>query len=158
MKTYICKIHGETKPYISRRVDDRGNLRDFRCCHICKTNRNAKRYVEKKEEIAKYHADLYKKNKEQMLSYSREKRKKLKSAVINGYGGRCKCCGENRREFLTIDHINGDGAKLRRTTQKGGKLYRDLVKNNFPKDGYRLLCMNCNFSYGKFGYCPHQKS
>ena len=158
MKSFICKIHGEIEPYVNQHMGSRGKVRIFRACPICKSDRNKKRYVEKKDEIAKYHADLYKNNKEQMLALSKEKRKKLKTAVVQGYGGKCECCEEKHEEFLSIDHINGDGAKLRRTTQKGGKLYRDLVKYNFPKDGYRLLCMNCNFSYGRFGYCPHQKN
>lgn len=31
-----------------------------------------------------------------------------------------------------------------------------LKKNNYPP-GFRVLCMNCNFSLGMRGYCPHQK-
>lgn len=60
-------------------------------------------------------------------------------------------------EFLTIDHIHGGGRRERETTLRGLKFYRWLIANNFPRDRYRLLCMNCNFSHGKYGYCPHQR-
>ena len=36
-------------------------------------------------------------------------------------------------------------------------LFQYLKRNNYPP-GYRVLCMNCNFAMGHFGYCPHQKT
>lgn len=84
---------------------------------------------------------------------------KLKDAVFEAYGGyRCACCGETHREFLHIDHANGDGAEHRRQIgdPSGANLYAWLKKNNFPP-GFRVLCANCNWSYGRCGYCPHQK-
>lgn len=35
-----------------------------------------------------------------------------------------------------------------------GYIYRWLKQQGFPT-GFRVLCMNCNFSYGLHGYCPH---
>jgi hypothetical protein len=63
------------------------------------------------------------------------------------------CCGESHYEFLTIDHVNGDGADHRRETNNED-IYRWLERNNFPP-GFRVLCMNCNFALGYHGYCPH---
>lgn len=83
--------------------------------------------------------------------------KKLKNAVIGGLGGECQCCGENRMEFLTLDHINGDGAEHRRKVGRGLPVYRDALKEGLPRDRYRVLCFNCNCSMGMFGYCPHEK-
>ena len=74
--------------------------------------------------------------------------------VINHYGGKCKCCGETRIEFLTIDHIFGNGNKHRKKVGGGSVFYRWLIKNNLPV-GYRVLCYNCNCAIGYFGYCPH---
>src|SRR5258706_14541763 len=34
---------------------------------------------------------------------------------LDAYGGKCECCGETRREFLTIDHIHGGGQRHRKT-------------------------------------------
>ena len=84
---------------------------------------------------------------------------RLRDEVIEGYGGKCTCCGETLREFLTIDHIHGDGKKDGELGRRGGRdLYRWLIENNFPKDRYQLLCMNCNWSKGCFGFCPHQRA
>ena len=72
------------------------------------------------------------------------------------YGGKCECCGEAHREFLTIDHVNGDGAAHRRAIGgKGRRLYVAIKAEGFPQDRYRLLCLNCNISLGFYGYCPH---
>jgi hypothetical protein len=58
-------------------------------------------------------------------------------------------------EFLTMDHINGGGNQHRKKIKES--IYRWLYHNNFPS-GFRVLCANCNMSYGLFGYCPHKKS
>lgn len=82
---------------------------------------------------------------------------KLKLEILNYYSQNkleCQCCSTKELEFLTIDHINGGGAQHRRT-MKAGSLYHWLKRNNFP-EGFRVLCMNCNWSYGKWGYCPHE--
>ncbi len=89
-------------------------------------------------------------------------RRETKLKVIDHYSqGKkwCGCCGENHIEFLTIDHIFGGGGKHRKeiAPQAGLSFYRWLIKNKYP-DGFRVLCMNCNFSLGKYRYCPHQKS
>jgi hypothetical protein len=68
----------------------------------------------------------------------------------------CPGCGESRFEFLTIDHINGNGNKHRKITGRGSHFYLWLARNNFP-DGFRVLCYNCNCSRGHLGYCPHER-
>jgi hypothetical protein len=82
----------------------------------------------------------------------------LKRLAFEKYGGcYCLCCGEKHMEFLSIDHIGGTGAAHRREigfNMHGNGLYRWLKARKFPK-GYRVLCMNCNFSFGHAGYCPH---
>lgn len=87
--------------------------------------------------------------------WRKNSKKRLKDTVFNAYGGYfCKCCGETIPQFLSIDHMNNDGAAHRKKI--GGELYRWLIKNNFPKD-FQVLCMNCQ--WGKHynnGICPHQ--
>jgi hypothetical protein len=72
---------------------------------------------------------------------------------------RCNCCGESERDFLTIDHANGNGTKERikvlGTTGGGYRFYRWLIREGYPT-GYRVLCMNCNMSKGKHGVCAHK--
>jgi hypothetical protein len=83
--------------------------------------------------------------------------KKLREDVFRAYGDKCACCGEANWEFLTIDHINGRKAVGHSRNITGERLWRLLRRQNFPRDEYRLLCINCNFSLGMRGYCPHQK-
>ena len=80
-------------------------------------------------------------------------RQELKKDVFNHYGWVCKCCGEDNPFFLTIDHINNDGAEHRRNIKK--TLYKWIIENNFPND-LQTLCMNCNWAKARFGECPHQ--
>jgi hypothetical protein len=66
----------------------------------------------------------------------------------------CACCGESQYEFLSIDHIHGGGYQHMKTIKSN--LDRWLKRQGFPK-GYRVLCYNCNFVRGHYGYCPHEK-
>lgn len=78
-----------------------------------------------------------------------------KELVFNHYGNACACCGESEFAFLTIDHINDDGATHRKTF--GGSIYRWLKLNNYPSN-FQTLCFNCNFAKSRVvGGCPHQK-
>lgn len=88
----------------------------------------------------------------------RKYRLKLRDAVIEHYGGKCACCGESNKGFLTGDHINGEVPELATVGRKLGnwQLYQYLVKNNFPP-GYQLLCANCNMATGWWGICPHKQ-
>lgn len=113
-------------------------------CKTCRKQRDKNRYIKRKELI-----------REQQRIYDLS----CKQKVIEAYGGKCACCNENTIEFLTIDHINNNGADDRRSNgnKTGGKLYRWLIKNNFPQGEYQILCFNCNCAKGFFGYCPHNK-
>lgn len=101
-------------------------------------------------------------NESQKLTWDRRGRKEVTQAeMIIAYGGRCACCGENEFAFLTLDHIGGGGAEHRASIKQGNKVLRirqQLKAEGWPKDKYRILCMNCNHAtrYGKT--CPHQLS
>jgi hypothetical protein len=96
--------------------------------------------------------------------YNRKSLLKLKREVMDAYGGCCACCGETELVFLTIDHVNDDGAEHRREmaaesgfeySQAGARTYRWLRKNNYP-DGFQVLCANCNCGkQWNRGVCPH---
>ena len=128
MKPRICEICG--KEYIPT-----GSHQKY--CPACKT----KSWKERdRKKTRKYHD-------------------KIRRIVLEHYGGKnlaCACCGETRIEFLTIDHINGSGAKHIKEIGGASYFYRWLIKNNFPK-GFRVLCHNCNSALGLYGYCPHEK-
>jgi hypothetical protein len=85
---------------------------------------------------------------------------KLRDDVFGAYGGyTCACCGETEPKFLSIDHINNDGGKERRSGlygSSGTAFYLWLRKNAFPL-GYQVLCMNCQVGkHRNGGVCPHQ--
>jgi|SRR5690242_13055727 len=89
----------------------------------------------------------------------RSRARRWKQRVIDGYGGKCFCCGETQFEFLGIDHVNKNGHRLRKELgwrEKAVELCRKIVKLGFPPD-YRVACHNCNQATGAYGYCPHQK-
>lgn len=99
----------------------------------------------------------YEANKELVDLRMARERFEVKRQTIEAYGGKCKCCGEELLEFLTMDHIRGGGNKHRREVKKTGmSFYRFLRKEGYPKKDYRVLCFNCNCSIGLFGYCPHE--
>jgi hypothetical protein len=77
----------------------------------------------------------------------------LRQEIIDHYGGKCSCCGETRFEFLVLDHVNGGGSKERQQYNLW-QIYLRVKKLGFPRS-FRVLCQNCNSSYGHYGYCPH---
>ena len=86
---------------------------------------------------------------------------RCRDKVFEAYGGyKCNCCGETERMFLSIDHVNNDGAEERKSGKYSGSgtaFYTWLRKNNFPS-GYQVLCMNCQIGKHKNGgVCPHQQ-
>lgn len=76
--------------------------------------------------------------------------------VLNHYGHKCRCCGEDNHEFLTIDHINGDGDEQRKMyPEQKNNFYHWIVKNGYPDD-LQVLCHNCHIAKHKYGGCPHE--
>lgn len=116
----------------------------FKSCEACLTSYR-KRSKNKTEESRTKHNIKTKQNEAS-----------IRQRVKEHYGGKCACCGESNPLFLTVDHVNNDGAAHRKAIGTG-RIYRWLLKNQFP-EGYQLLCWNCNL--GKFynhGVCPHKK-
>lgn len=78
------------------------------------------------------------------------------------YGGsppKCACCGEDKYQFLAIDHPNNDGAAHRKEIRKGkpywkvGVMMVNWLKRNAYPPGFRILCHNCNSARQYYGYC-----
>lgn len=132
-------------------------------CRKCNKKRAAKRYKESPEKCRAVALKSYHKHREERLKQNKERDKERKDIVFTYYGGYvCACCGEDEETFLTIDHIENDGAAHRKAIsgqnrQSGQRLYRWIVKNGFP-EGFQVLCMNCNFGkHQNGGVCPHEK-
>ena len=90
--------------------------------------------------------------------FQRAYARRIKIEVFNHYGGSiCKCCGETEMVFLSLDHINNDGAQDRKK-HIGDHLYYWLRKEGFPdKHRFQVLCMNCQWGKRFNNICPHQK-
>lgn len=105
---------------------------------------------------------VYSENRELFLQDIRDRNQRIKVEVFSNLcsgAPHCTCPGDcpvTDIEFLTVDHANGDGNKHKKQNNLSGgvSLYRWIKRNHCPK-GFRVLCLNCNFSMGKFGYCPH---
>lgn len=91
------------------------------------------------------------------LEYCRNKYHELRKKVLSYYSAGllvCACCGENRFEFLEIDHINGDGKEHRDMLNgSGAKVYRWIHSHKFP-EGFQVLCVGCNSMKKKRMVCP----
>lgn len=84
-----------------------------------------------------------------------------RQSAFNAYGGfKCACCGETEPMFLTIDHINNDGAAHRKIVGgKGGSSFFQWLRRNGYPQGFQVLCRNCNWGkHANGGVCPHQRS
>ena len=118
-----------------------------------KKNRN-----DNKDELNRLNREWYQQNKQKQCEKVKERMRKIRLEVLIHYSEnppKCKCCGETYLEFLTIDHINGNGSEHRRN-MKNSNIYVELRSKKFP-EGFRVLCWNCNSSRGCYGYCPHEK-
>jgi hypothetical protein len=109
---------------------------------------------------SEYHKRWKQEHPERTKQMARKDHIRLKKEILTHYSlekvPKCACCGEMNIEFLSIDHIYGGGKKHYEEIGGLGSLYGWLKRNNYP-EGFRVLCMNCNFSLGHFGYCPHQE-
>ena len=96
-------------------------------------------------------------NRDRQNQLTNESNHRLINDIIDGYGGKCACCDETRREYLSIDHKNGSGRKYTREMGSWGtQFYRWLRRNNYP-EGFQVLCFNCNYGKRDYGICPHDK-
>jgi hypothetical protein len=110
-------------------------------------------------EKQQYMNSHYQRNKERLIADAKEYRRLMKRCVIEHYGNKCACCGEDNIAFLTIDHIEGNGNTHRKKIRKSSGIgfYCWLKQNDFP-DGFQTLCFNCNIArYKNGGICPHQQ-
>lgn len=96
-------------------------------------------------------------DKEYTAARTRYHNKQLRLKVLERYGNCCQCCGENRYEFLAMDHINNDGAEHRNNGTYGGQAtVKWIIDNDYPQD-FQILCHNCNAAKGYYGMCPHER-
>ena len=122
---------------------------------------NRKYYLENRNKILEQRRKYCQENRGKKLEcqrkWGKKNRKEIRYKVLYYYSKgklECACCKEKIYEFLSIDHINGGGAKHSREINRD--LYGWLIRNNFPS-GFQVLCHNCNFAKGHYGKCPHER-
>lgn len=155
-----CSACGEFKLMASSRRSKSGRKyyrkRCVQCWTILRADYSKEWSVKNAVYLKEYHARKYEKNRVSLNENARRYYRKLQKIVFDHYGNECACCGENETIFLSIDHVNNDGAKHRKKIGVGHILFRWIIDNKFPK-ALQLLCCNCNLGkHRNGGVCPHE--
>jgi hypothetical protein len=142
-------------------------LRPTRICKKCGTEQSieafptasskgvAFRRWECRSCIGKRQAVFRNKHKIRLRTYSSNFQKVVRDKIIDAYGAKCACCGEDERLFLCIDHVNNDGKAHRAQFNNCGyAVFKDIINRGFPPE-FQVLCHNCNMSKEFHGECPH---
>jgi hypothetical protein len=162
--TKRCPACGEVKPatgeYFVTSKDRRDGLHAY--CKPCHVKKGVAWVAEHRDQRRAYDRAQARKwralNPDRTRPVQARAYLKLKNEVMQAYGGQCTCCGETELAFLTIEHIRHDGAAHRQAVGSSDAIYRDLRKRGYPKDGYTVLCWNCNMATARGGICPHKYS
>lgn len=140
-------------------------------CESCESYKDEKDFAKKikskckdcyNQYLTEYNRKFKKENPEKakrQLTLGYARKRKLRNKILSYYSRgtmRCEICKEWRPEFLSIDHINGDGNEHRKSVSTAN-LWAWIVKNNFPENMFRVLCNNCNTSSGYHGVNPHER-
>jgi hypothetical protein len=83
-----------------------------------------------------------------------------KQQLLTKFGSKCRCCNESNTKFLTIDHINNNGAEHRRGKNGNRRDYLAVWKEILEtgtNENFQTLCMNCNWAKNLYGKCPHME-
>ncbi len=175
MDTKHCKKCGQTKdvsefPNSRARKDGKHPY-----CKAC-NGAVARQWVIDNKERALATRLVYQAGRRDIInSQKRVLRQKYKLECLLHYSNgtlACACCGESTIQFLSLDHINNDGAAHRKEAYErhgngkegyrngknicGDTMYRLLAHDGYPDVGLQVLCFNCN--QGKRingGVCPH---
>lgn len=161
----LCKKCGREKLLIDFPYSHKSKGFRRHECHSCHTSRMNISYLKHKDNRKQRAMGRYKKNPSP--TWTRERKDKVNSdrkvlalhyreLIINHYGGECACCGEDDIRFLTLDYMNNDGSIMRKLHGIGIRLYRWIMKNDYP-DSFQVLCYNCNCGRAtNGGICPHK--
>lgn len=77
----------------------------------------------------------------ELRRYDRNRYLEAKGIAFAALGGRCCLCGEDEQEFLTVDHVSGDGCQGRRGRRE---VYLSISRGTGIGSS-RLLCRSCSF-------------
>lgn len=121
-------------------------------CQSCSRERHRKYYRKDPDSYKKRASNSWEQNGKP--AYDR-----LRAEILDELGACCQCCGEMNPIFLAIDHMDNNGAEVRRKVGvglRGLKAIRGHIRTGEVR--YQVLCHNCNM--GKKlngGICPHKE-
>lgn len=134
-------------------------------CQECRENRDRDKRDRSARRIAAG-VCVYHKNRpristrycQECIDSLKQRRQGIKERCFDHYGHMCRCCLKiYDLIFLTLDHVNNDGNKHRKSVNgrnNGHSFYAWAIKNNFP-DIFQTLCFNCNHAkHLNGGICP----
>jgi hypothetical protein len=134
--------------------------REYVATHKEQHAATCKRWAKKnKKKMDAYYAQWRSENQEKVQQKQKKYKGRLRDECFSHYGDKCSCCGEHRKEFFAMHHIEGGGRQHRLTEkmlQQGGGIYLWLKRHGYPKN-FEIQCHNCNASRGYYGYCPHER-
>jgi hypothetical protein len=156
---YRCKLCFNENKKQNPNFKDLNKPKSIPTCRVCFVVLNDENFWTKNFDTGNYICKSCSRHKSQKYQhekkYNKIKTLNLKQKILDNYGSKCACCSIDVWQFLTIDHVNNDGAEERKKLQRTS-IYGFLVKNNYPKDRYQILCMNCNYCKGHNGICAHK--
>jgi len=117
------------------------DITPFGNCRPCRKQYNADYRAAK---IAAKDPDWYAYRRRTTNNYTARLRDKAHALL----GDRCACpgCPITRRVFLSIDHIDDDGAAHRKKFPNQQMLYRSIIDDPDATSKYQILCHNCNMA------------
>lgn len=143
-----CTKCGDVKPLggFSRATKASDGLQAS--CKTCQNEYNHRYYAANRAALQEQQRQYREGDPEAHRERVRKWRAALRRQVFGHYGTACACCGTTKN--LTIDHVNGQGARHRHElfgTQRAGadRFYVWLLDQGFPP-GYQTLCRTCNLS------------
>lgn len=153
-KSYMKKWHAEhseqEKAYRDQYKEREKELRIARYWRNIEESREKQRKeYEKNINLKKEYQKKYiGTHHELVLSRIRDKRRAAKMDAFKSLGGKCVMCGFDDHRALQIDHVNSDGAVMRKSGETpGSQKFYTLVKMSVERgeNVYQLLCCNCNW-------------
>lgn len=88
------------------------------------------------------------KNRKRIGEVSAKCRIKRRLQLLSKLGKQCVNCGENKVEFLQIDHVNNDGGQERKENGVRGmttKIINEYLNGKLDIKRIQILCANCNY-------------
>ena len=113
-------------------------------------DRRTRYYKKNSEKIIRKQAKYAAENSDKIKDYHSKHYIELKNKMYEILGDKCVVCGEKNERFLTIDHLNNDGAAKRKKFSGNLNEWTDLKKRGWPideiKNNFQILCYNHNCS------------